>query len=148
MKVLVFLSILIVSLSNFSPSSFLSSDNINLTITNIRSLDGNINIAVFTNQENFKKEEAVYHFKFSKENVLDGTLKTKISIPMEGVYGIALLDDENENDEMDYRWLLPKEGFGFSNYYHKALSHPKFESFKFYLEKDEVKDIEMKIRYM
>ncbi|MCC6370579.1 MAG: DUF2141 domain-containing protein, partial [Bacteroidia bacterium] len=64
-----------------------------------------------------------------------------------GVYGIAILDDENTNEKMDYGWFLPKEGFGFSDYYHSNMSHPKFESFDFVLKK-EAKKVEIKLRYL
>lgn len=43
--------------------------------------------------------------------------------------------------------MLPNEGFGFSNYYHKGMSQPSFNQFDFYLKK-ETKEIEIKIRYM
>jgi len=148
MKVLVFLSIVLLSFTNFSPLKNTSDKNINLTITNIRSLEGDIKVTAFTSHENFKKKRSALNFIFSKENVVEGTLNTKISIPEEGIYGLALLDDENLNGKMDYKWALPKEGYGFSDYYHNSFSYPKFDSFKFELKKDEVKDIVMKIRYL
>jgi uncharacterized protein (DUF2141 family) len=48
-----------------------------------------------------------------------------------GQYGIAVLDDENNNGKMDYGLLLPAEGCGFSNYRHAGMRKLKFEDFHF-----------------
>ena len=50
-----------------------------------------------------------------------------------GQYAIASLDDENSNGKMDYRFLLPAEGCGFSNYRHKGIKKPRFDDFDFEL---------------
>jgi uncharacterized protein (DUF2141 family) len=66
-----------------------------------------------------------------------------------GTYGLALLDDENSSELMEYKFLgIPKEGFGFSDYYHKGLKKPKFDSFKFTIDKGQKKSITIRIRYM
>jgi uncharacterized protein (DUF2141 family) len=59
--------------------------------------------------------------------------------------GIALLDDENSNWELDSGWLLPKEGHAFSDYYHSAMRRPVYEDFRFYLKGN--RQIRMKMRY-
>ena len=76
----------------------------------------------------------------------ESTLKYTFKGIPAGVYGLALLDDENKNTKMDYGWLLPKEGFGFGDYYHTKWSAPHFNDFKFYLNTD--RSVLMKIRYM
>jgi uncharacterized protein (DUF2141 family) len=59
--------------------------------------------------------------------------------------GIALLDDENDNWELDFGWFLPKEGHAFSNYYHTALRRPVYNDFRFLLKDD--KRVVMKMKY-
>jgi uncharacterized protein (DUF2141 family) len=50
---------------------------------------------------------------------------------------------------MEYNFIgIPKEGFGFSDYYHSGLTKPKFDAFKFTLEKEKKKKITIKVRYM
>jgi uncharacterized protein (DUF2141 family) len=50
---------------------------------------------------------------------------------------------------MEYNFLgIPKEGFGFSDYYHKGIKKPKFDSYKFSINKDQTKRITIRIRYM
>ena len=85
--------------------------------------------------------------RFGKELVENGSLTVSISIP-EGLYGIALLDDENSDDLMDYNWLgMPREGFGFSDFYLKGLRRPVFSDFDFIMTGPK-KDIRIVIRYM
>ena len=43
---------------------------------------------------------------------------------------------------------IPKEGFGFSDYYHSTLKRPKFDDFKFTVNEDQTKRILVKIKYM
>jgi len=64
-----------------------------------------------------------------------------------GTYGIAILDDENSNGKMDYGMVLPKEGFGFSDYYHTGMSSPTFDKFDFTL-KNENRSVQIKVRYL
>lgn len=63
-----------------------------------------------------------------------------------GTYGVALLDDEDSDTKMDYGLVMPKEGFGFSDYYHTGWSSPKFDDFKFELNGN--KSIKIQIRYL
>jgi uncharacterized protein (DUF2141 family) len=66
-----------------------------------------------------------------------------------GIYGASLLDDENDNGKMDYNLLgIPKEGFGFSNYYHTGFSKPKMQAFQFEVKVGNIPKIEMPIRYL
>jgi len=65
-----------------------------------------------------------------------------------GIYGITLLDDENSNDKMDKSFIgMPKEGFGFSNFFMEKLKKPSFEDFKIQLKNDNAK-IDIKVKYI
>ncbi|PQJ08792.1 hypothetical protein CJD36_022320 [Flavipsychrobacter stenotrophus] len=66
-----------------------------------------------------------------------------------GVYGFALLDDENGNGTMDYNMFgMPKEGFGFSDFYLSGLKKPNFDQFKFTLRDHQQLKINMTLRYL
>jgi len=46
-----------------------------------------------------------------------------------GDYGVAVIHDENQNARLDRNFIgIPKEGFGFANNPHVALSAPPFEA--------------------
>ena len=56
-----------------------------------------------------------------------------------------LVDDENLNGKCDYGFILPNEGFGFSDYFHTGILAPKFKDFKFVLI-ETTKDVLVKVR--
>ncbi len=116
-------------------------------MSGIRNSSGNIRLAFYSNSKSFDDEKPLFIRKVAKKEVLNSSLKMVYNDLKAGVYGIAILDDENSNDKMDYGWVLPKEGFGFSDYYHTNMKRPKFESFDFAL-KDEIKIVEIKVRYL
>jgi len=136
------LTLLLVLLTNLSWSQ-----TVNITVSGIRNTKGSLRLQFFTSSENFDKRAPSLVKTVSKSAVKNGTLTVTYSGLDAGLYGIALLDDENNNKEMDYGIMLPDEGFGFSDYYHKGLSQPTFSQFDFYLKK-ETKDIKIKVRYM
>ncbi|MBL7900403.1 MAG: DUF2141 domain-containing protein [Bacteroidia bacterium] len=122
--------------------------NIEVTFSGIRSSAGQIRLEVFVDEEGFEKEKGIMIKYFKKIKLVKGEMNVKLDLPP-GTYGLALLDDENNDDKMNYSFIgLPKEGFGFSNYYLSGLFKPKFEVFKFTVVKGQNQKILMKIRYM
>lgn len=138
--VLIFVGLIHISVSE-SPAY-----NINMKITNVRNGKGRIQVQIYKDQESFGKETPWKVIYVPKDGLKEKTIHYTISGIPSGTYGIAILDDENSNKEMDYSFMIPKEGFGFSNYYHTAWSKPKFESFKFTLKGDV--DVTVKTRYV
>lgn len=118
-----------------------------INVTGLRSSKGNIRLAFYNNSESFDKEKALFIRIVPKEKITKGTFTITYTDLKSGTYGIAILDDENANNKMDYGLMLPDEGFGFSNYYHTSMSRPKFEKFSFKLN-NEPKTVEIKVRYM
>ena len=149
MKLSVSILLLLIPIISGSFSIRSSADetyNITVEITNIRSSTGRIQLQVYRTGESFAAENPYKQLYVSKKGLSNKTLSYTIYGLKSGTYGIALLDDENANKEMDYSWLIPDEGFGFSDYYHTAWSKPKFKQFKFLLSSD--KSVGMKVRYM
>jgi len=125
-----------------------NTSTIDLTITNIRNNTGNIIISTYKNEADF--EDRIFYKKLyiSKSKIKNGTLKHKFNLPPH-IYGIAIVDDENSNKKIDGNFFgIPKEGFGFSNYYHTSLSLPKFPSFKFDLKNNTTLKVNIKVRYL
>ncbi len=118
---------------------------ISISITGLENNKGQLIVSVFTSQADFKKEKPAKHYKVNKQNVKNGRISTHITLPA-GTYGIALLDDENLNNKMDYRGPLPLEGFGFGGYFHKGWTRPVFSDFSFVLSGD--RSMVAKIRYL
>lgn len=137
-----FLTSLLLLANAFKPAT----QKVSVEITGLENTKGNIRLGVFTNQENFEKDKSLKLLTFTKKNVKNGILNVEIDLPA-GTYGFALLDDENANEKMDFGWVLPDEGFGFSNYYHTSMTRPKFDQFKFTVSNAPV-SVKVKMRYM
>ncbi len=129
-----------------SPNSDDSKHNITVTISNVRSSKGRIQLQVYRTSESFAAENPYKELYVSKSSLSNKTMTYTIYGFETGIYGLALLDDENANKEMDYGWVIPEEGFGFSDYYHTAWSKPTFDQFKFTVSAD--KKVSVKIRYL
>ncbi|WP_345948934.1 DUF2141 domain-containing protein [Mucilaginibacter sp. PAMB04274] len=115
-------------------------------IMGIRSSKGNIIINVFKDQADYDKEIPYKKFSFDKKGLDKGVMTVKFNMEA-GIYGITLLDDENANGKIDKNLIrVPKEGFGFSNYYMEKLKKPSFDDFKVDLRKQP--RVEIKVKYL
>ena len=130
------------------PAVTLNAQDVEVIITGIRAEKGQIVIGVFKDNESFRKEESFLEKRFVKNGISNGEMRVKFSLEP-GIYGLSLLDDENSDGKMEYNFArLPKEGFGFSDYYHTGLTRPKFDSFKFSIDQSRKRTITVRIRYL
>jgi len=127
--------------------TFSQDKNVTIEFIDVRTNKGNLGIGIFKTEEEFKTEKAFKSLNLSKANLKNGKLSASISLP-NGTYGISVLDDENNNNKMDYNFIgIPKEGFAFSNYYHSGFSKPKLIQFQFTINNNNEKLV-CKFRYM
>ena len=117
-----------------------------LNVSEIRNKNGVLRIGIYKDDSTFQEEKPFLVKSLSKDKLIDGKLTFSFSIDV-GEFGIALLDDENENGKMDYSFFIPQEGFGFSNYFHSGLRMPTFENFKFVVTKNNSTKINLVIKY-
>lgn len=125
------------------------SQSLNVTIKNLKNnTKGSVRVAVFSDEKGFKSEKDFFTVVCDKKTMKNGQIQVTIPISI-GIYGISVLDDENDNGKMEYNLLgIPKEGFGFSNFCLRKLRKPKFSDFCFTVKDKEVKDIVVKMRYL
>ena len=135
---------IILLLSEYSYSQL--SGQLILNVSEIRNKNGVLRIGIYKDDSTFQEEKPFLVKSLSKDKLIDGKLTFSFSIDV-GEFGIALLDDENENGEMDYSFFIPQEGFGFSNYFHSGLRMPTFENFKFMVTKNNSTKINLIIKY-
>lgn len=109
--------------------SYLLSQNLTIEFENIRNNKGVVYVTIYETEETWLDEDFDYYeFIFSKENVINNKLTVSIDSIKPGYYGIAILDDEDEDGEMRNNFIgFPKEGFGFSRNVKVRFSKPKFE---------------------
>lgn len=139
------LFILLVNLFSLGTARADNPHEVTLDIKEIKSKKGQFIIAIFKDEEGFKNSKPVKRLHFEKANIANG--RCTINLPLEpGTWGISILDDENKSDKMDFNMVgMPKEGFGFSNYYHTGMSRPKFSDFKMEIKSGQ--KIEMRMKY-
>jgi uncharacterized protein (DUF2141 family) len=100
--------------------------NLELTVTNIKTVKGEIIVAIFNNENSFLKENK--EFKKYKIKINNYSEKYTVSNLPKGKYAISLFHDENSDKVCNLNFLgIPKEGYGFSNNFTPILSAPTFE---------------------
>jgi uncharacterized protein (DUF2141 family) len=91
--------------------------------------------------------EAVKELKWSKQGLRNGELVVEVPDLPFGTWAVSILDDENKNFEMDMRFGIPQEGYGFSNDAPVGLGPPKFEKAAFEFSSSG-QQITIQIKYM
>jgi uncharacterized protein (DUF2141 family) len=120
---------------------------VTLKVTDIKSTKGKIIVIIFKDNKTFEDEKAFRKIEFSKEHLKNGAMELHFTLEP-GIYGITLLDDEDGNGVMNKNFIgIPKEGFGFSNYYLKKMARPHFDEFKTKINKGE-NTIIVKVKYV
>ena len=130
--------------------SFVNSTTITfpIVVKNIRNAKGRLSIGVFKDAESFEKEKPYKIIIVPKKELVGGTVKATIELEP-GVYALSILDDENSDYKMEYNMVgMPKEGFGFSNYYHGGLSKPNFKQFLVFINSSQKSPILFNLRYI
>ncbi len=128
-------------------AGWVKAQTVEVRISNLINNRGTVNIGIFKDQGSFDKEKPFEQKVFSKQSVKNGNLTVKFHLPV-GTYGLALLDDEDNDGQMRYNFLgIPREGFGFSNYESSGMTKPKFSDFSFRVSKGN-NIVNVKIRYI
>ncbi|MFZ6052806.1 DUF2141 domain-containing protein [Halocola ammonii] len=113
-----------------------------VTFTNIEdAADGKLLIAVYNTEETFLDEEKTY-----REAILEPKSE-KITTTFKGLapgrYAVAVINDQNGNEEMDLNMLnMPTEQYGFSNNPF-LMGKPKWKDCSFELSQSMSITIEM-----
>lgn len=128
-------------------SGMICAQTLDVHISNIRNTKGQLCLAIFANEGDFKDEKTCWVMKCDKKDFKNGEFHIKIEF-RPGTFGMSVLDDENYNGKMDYNLFgIPREGFGFSNYFHRGILKPVFDDFKFDIQKNESKKLFVKMIY-
>lgn len=117
-----------------------------ITITKIRNQKGTVRVCAYKDAKSFDDNKPYAVKIVKKDNLKNGTLSFEMNV-QKGACGIAVLDDENNNQQMDYGMMLPNEGFGFSNYFHTGMSHPEFHQFQFTISDGKTNTTSIKMKY-
>jgi len=118
---------------------------ITITVTHIRNKKGVIRFKFYDDSTPFPDDNGFLKIMVPKTQMVGDSLTVSYFGFPSRYMGVALLDDENNNVELDFGFFLPKEGHAFSDYYHSAWRKPVYEDFRFFLNGD--KKIKMRMKY-
>jgi uncharacterized protein (DUF2141 family) len=106
-----------------------------ITIPNLKSSKGVIQIGIYNNKETFPHADEQYKVIFIDVGSFSGTCIIK-DLP-KGEYAVAIMHDENSDKICNTNFLgFPKEGYGFSNNIKPIFSAPTFNECKIDLNRN------------
>lgn len=113
-----------------------------LSISNIKHIEGTLEIGLFNNGDRFLEEGQAYK-TISVEVKSSSEVVVIKDLPM-GTYAVSMYHDKNSNGECDRNFFgIPKEPYGFSNNFKPKFSAPTFEDCKFELTVDDSLSIKL-----
>ena len=121
--------------------------SLTIKVNALRNSEGIVQFALYNEEGSIPDEK---YKKYYKKDIaaIDGSTSsiTFHDLP-KGKYAVNILHDENKNGKIDKKFILPKEGIGFSNYTSIGFSNkPKFSKASFEINSDTTMII--KIVYM
>lgn len=127
-----------------------SAQTLTVRVVGLRSANGAIRVGFYDSAEQWETKRSSFQRAGAKPASAgeDGVAILEFDDVPPGRYGLAIADDENDNGHIDWGWLLPKEGFGFSNYHSTRLARPDFEEFAFDLPADGHVEVVVRLRYL
>ena len=138
-------SILFLSLfSSFKP---VAEEGIKITVTKLRSNNGNVLVSLFKDGVGYP-DDATKAFRKTKLSITDKKASILFSNLPSGVYTVSILHDENDDQKMNKNGLgIPKEGFGFSNNVMGAFGPPSLSKTSFKHTATSLTQKDIRIRY-
>jgi uncharacterized protein (DUF2141 family) len=117
--------------SSAIPAHAANNATLELSLTGLRSQKGNVLVCISANPKFFPKTCDKDPASI-KVRVASGQA-TRITVPdmPPGTYALAIIHDENSNNKMDMKAILPAEGFGFSRNPRIMFGPPSFKAAAF-----------------
>ena len=116
--------------------------NLSITISHIKSTEGEIQIGLYNTKESFPHVNKQYRLFVIAANDFEG-IYTINNLP-DGEYAMAIFHDKNADKKCNTNFLgIPIEGYGFSRNVKPRLSAPSFDDCKIDLHSDMAITIEL-----
>lgn len=143
------LLIIIISISFFSfiPNKNNETYTLTIKVVDLRNAKGVVQFSLYNKEGTIPDEKFKKYYKKGLVEINDNSASYTFTDLPKGTYAVNILHDENKNGQIDKKFILPKEGIGFSNYQSIGLSNrPNFSKASFKLNSD--KEMNIKIIYM
>jgi uncharacterized protein (DUF2141 family) len=103
-----------------------------VNVKGLRNDRGRLAVALFASAKAFPRQESALRGQMVR--IVRGRAAVTFRDLPPGIYAVAVLHDENENEQMDFNFLgMPLEGYGFSNDAAALFGPPSFASAAFRL---------------
>ena len=106
--------------------------SLTITVKDLRNSKGVVQFSIYNKEGSIPDEKYKKYYKKDSIAINDRTATITFNGLPKGRYAINILHDENKNGKVDKKFILPKEGIGFSNYESIGMSNrPKFSKASF-----------------
>lgn len=113
-------------------------NKLEISVKNIKKLNGTIRVGLFDNEENFLKEAV----QGKVVDVNAATMTVVFENLKPGDYALSVIHDENANGDLDTNAVgIPKEGFGFGNDAMGLFGPPSFKKAKITMSEGVLKTV-------
>jgi len=121
--------LVIISFTFLSQLAYSQTFTLTISIPNINSREGEIQIGIYNKKDDFPKVDKQYRVLLFKADNFQGVCSVK-DLP-KGEYAIAIMHDKNTDKICNTNFFgIPTEGYGFSRNYRPKLSAPTFDDCK------------------
>lgn len=132
---------------SFNTQSNEETYSLTITVKGLRNSKGVVQFAIYNKEGSIPDEKYKKYYKKDIVAINDQTATITFNNLPKGRYAINILHDENKNGKVDKKFILPKEGIGFSNYESIGMrNRPKFSKASFEVNTNTTKVI--KVIYM
>jgi len=136
-----------VMLLSFNTQKEVKTYDLTVKVEHLRNSKGVVQFALYNEDGTIPDEKYKKYYKKKTIAIDNKTATVTFTGLPEGKYAVNILHDENENGKIDKKFIIPKEGVGFSNYESIGFSNkPKYSKASFELNSD--MEIDVKVIYM
>lgn len=116
--------------------------NLKVVVTNIKTLQGSIELGIFNDQKNFLRKG--YELKYYSQEVTKDTVIFHLNDFKRDTYAITVYQDVNSDGKCNIYFIgIPKEPYGFSKNFRPKLLKPSFNDCKVDANEDTSISIEL-----
>tara|TARA_R110000796_G_C14570566_1_gene435702 strand:- start:2480 stop:2923 length:444 start_codon:yes stop_codon:yes gene_type:complete len=142
-KIMILGIVLFVSLLTHTTAN---TNSLTVTVKDLQNSEGTAIFALYNKEGTIPDEKFGSYFKKGKVKLKDKFAQFTFDNLPSGRYAVVVLHDENNNDKLDKKFMLPipNEGIGFSNYEDFGIGNrPNFTNASFLLNNDLTIDIKV-----
>jgi uncharacterized protein (DUF2141 family) len=129
--------LILASLMTFLYPQEIDSVSLTVHVEGLRNQKGHVQFAIYNKGGSIPDMHYQQCFRIEIAMIADNSSSYTFGNIPKGQYAVNILHDENKNGKIDKGFILPVEGFGYSNFSHLGfLNRPNFKKSSFELKTD------------